>query len=279
MKKEKIEENSPNAFFQKLSENKLYLISFIITVFVLGYGLYRGLKSSDGLITKWNKEQLQMIEKIKQAKAANDGYYSHNITLNEKIDIGTCSVDSYDYIYEVKDGEFTKYFSNNCLGVVKLGEEQNISVSDFSFTVDNFVYDKDTSITSLVENNNSSVSLYFYPNSIIMMSDDNLILLNNNKVAYVSDKKFKNNGGNISKRYFESNKYEDTFNYIIFYNGEDVPCYDTVEKSQDNDKLYEIYQIHYNSSFNKFDEPKVLISRTKGEYCLNFENDINILKQ
>lgn len=278
MKKEKKEKKIPNGFWKKLTESRLYLISFIITVFVLGYGLYKGLKSSDGIITKWNKEQLEIIENINKAKAANDGYYSHNVTLNEKIQIGTCEVESYDFIYEVKEGVFTKYFSNTCLGVVKLGEEQDIKIDNFSFVVNNYTYDKDTTITSLIESSNSSVSLYFYLNSIILLSDDNIILLNNNKVAYNSGDKFKNNGGNLSKRYYES-KEEDTFNYIVFYNGEETACYDEVDHAHDADKLYEIYQIHFNPSFNKFDEPKLLISRTKGDYCINFENDIKVLKQ
>ena len=279
MKKNKEENEYSNAFFKKLYENKLYLISFIITIFVLGYGAFMGLKSSDGLITKRNKKQLLIIEQLEKAKSANDGYYSHNVTLNEKIDIGTCSVDSYDIIYEVKEGVFTKYFSNTCLGVVKLGEEQNITVKNFSFTVNNYTYDKDTNVTSLIESSNSSVNLYFYPNSIILLSDDNLILLNNNKVSYVSNKKYKNNGGNLSKRYYESSKEKDTFNYIVFYNGEEVACYDDVDKANDGDKLYEIYQIRFNTAFDKFDDPKLLISRTKGEYCINYENDIGILKQ
>ena len=64
MKKNKEENEYSNAFFKKLYENKLYLISFIITIFVLGYGAFMGLKSSDGLITKRNKKQLLIIEQL-----------------------------------------------------------------------------------------------------------------------------------------------------------------------------------------------------------------------
>ena len=268
-----------NPFIKKLCESKLYLISFIITVIVLGYGLSVFMKNSDGFITKRNKQQLEILQKIKEAKAANEGYYSHKVTLNEKIDIGTCSISSYDIIYDVKNDKFIKYFSNNCLGVIKLGEEEGIVIDNFSFTVDNRVFDKDSSITGLIENTNSSVNLYFYANSIILLSDDDLILLNNNRVAYNSKDNYENKGGNISKRYYKDSHKEDTFKYIVFYNEEEVPCYDKVDKEHANDKLYEIYQITYNKAFDKFDEPQQLIARSKGDYCLNFENDIEVLKQ
>ena len=279
MKKVKEDNKYTNVFLKKLYENKLYLISFIITILVLGYGIFVGLKNSDGMITKKNKQQLKIIEDWNKAKSSNDGYYSHKVTLNEKIEIGTCTVDSYDYIYEVRDGVFTKYFSNNCLGVVKLGEDRNIIIDNFRFVVNSYTYDKDTSITSLIESTNSSVTLLFYSNSIVLLSDDNLILFNNNIVSYVSNKKFINEGGNLSKRYYESSRDKDSFNYIVFYNGEELPCYDSIDKAHADDKLYDIYQIHFNSYFDKFDEPKLLIKRTKGDYCLNYEDDIKVLKQ
>lgn len=277
MEKEK-KEKKPNAFIVKFKENKLYLISFIITMCVFGYLIYYVMKNSDGIISKQSKDQLKIFEKINEAKKANDGYYSHSYTLNKKIDIGTCSVDSYSYIYEVREGVFTKYFSNSCLGVVKLSEESNIIIKDYSFSVDDVTYNKDTSVTGLIESNNSSVNLYFYTNSIVLLSDTDLILISNNKVSYINSDKYKNNGGNLSKRYFES-KNADTFNFIVFYNGEDVACYDEVPRAMDGEKLYEVYQIHYSNSLGMFEPPKLLIERTKGEYCINYEKDIEILKQ
>ena len=276
MKKEN--KKNVNPFIAKFRDNKLYLISFIITLCVLSYLMFFIMKHSDGIITKRNKKQLEIIENIKKAKKANDGYYTHNVTLNKKVDIGTCTIDSYSYIFEVKEGIFTRYFSNNCLGVVKLGEETNINVVDYSFTTNNITYNKDASITSLIESNNSSVSLYFYTDSIVMLSDVDLVLINNNKVSYINSENYINDGGNLSKRYYESEN-DDTFNFIVFYNKEEVPCYNDLSSINGKDKLYDIYQIHYNNALGKFDSPKLMVSRINEDYCLNYENDIDILKQ
>ena len=268
-----------NAFINKLVNNKLYFFSFVITLIVAGYGVFIWFKSSDGLITKRNKQQLQIIENIKKVKAANDGFYSHRVTLNKKIEVGTCTVSSYEYVFEVKNGIFTKYFSNDCLGVIKLEQVDGLEVNDYSFTDGGLRYDKDTNITTLIESENSSVNLYFYTNSIVLLTDDDLVLIGNNKVNYINSEKYSSSGGNLSKRYYESSSEKGTFNFIVFYNDEDVPCYEDIERDKMDDKLYDIYQIHFNSSFDTFDEPRLLISRTKGNYCINYENDINILKQ
>ena len=276
MKKEN--KKNVNPFIAKFRDNKLYLISFIITLCVLSYLIFFIMEHSDGIITKRNKKQLEIIENIKKAKKANDGYYTHNVTLNKKVDIGTCTIDSYSYIFEVKEGKFTRYFSNNCLGVIKLGEETNINVVDYSFTTNNITYNKDASITSLIESNNSSVSLYFYTDSIVMLSDVDLVLINNNTVSYINSENYINDGGNLSKRYYESEN-EDTFNFIVFYNKEEVPCYNDLSSINGKDKLYDIYQIHYNKALGKFDSPKLMVSRINEDYCSNYENDIDILKQ
>ena len=109
MKKEN--KKNVNPFLAKFRDNKLYLVSFIITLCVLSYLMFFIMEHSDGIITKRNKKQLEIIENIKKAKKANDGYYTHNVTLNKRVDIGTCTIDSYSYIFEVKEGKLNILYS------------------------------------------------------------------------------------------------------------------------------------------------------------------------
>ncbi len=267
-----------NAFLRQLIDNKLYLLSFIITIVVLGYGLSYILRDSDGLVTKRNKAQLQILKELEEEKKKDNGYYSFNVVLNKKVDIGTCSITSYSYIYEVDDNKMTKYFSNHCLGTIKLLKDNRPIINNYSFKIDDITYTKDSSVTKIVEDSNSSVNLYFYNNNIILLSDDDLVLLNNNEVSYISSELYKSSGGNISKRYYKS-KEEDTFKYIVFYNNEDVSCYDEIDPNKKDEVVYDIYQIHYNTLLNGFDEPKKITSRNKGNFCLNYDSDIDLLKQ
>ena len=122
-------------FLEKLKVDKIYLISFLITLTFLSVTSVIKVKHADGYL---NKNQTDINQKennndttLTPAKDAEQeeidvsdyvGIYSKEYILDNVITFGeNCTVDSYKYIYQINtDGTISKYFNNSCIGTIKI---------------------------------------------------------------------------------------------------------------------------------------------------------------
>lgn len=303
-------------FLEKLKVDKIYLISFLITLTFLSVTSVIKVKHADGYL---NKNQTDINQKennddttLTPAKDAEQeeidvsdyvGIYSKEYILDNVITFGeNCTVDSYKYIYQINnDGTISKYFNNSCIGTIKIWSDKfkynnndgarYIGTKNMNYTfntnklkeVDGETYKIDTDITTIKESKNiEEIELSFYGLNTIIMTNTNLILLNKEKASSPISEEYTSPVTSLKKRFYKSsNEYQ--YNFIVFNTDIDEICAtqepNNIENVETSEETYKIYSIRYDASSDNFLEPKMLVSRTKSDSCENYKKDLSILKE
>ena len=155
---------------------------------------------------------------------------------------------------------------------------QELSTGDYLFNdktlneIDGETYKIDNGITTIRTGSRiNDLDVNFYDESMVIMTNDNLVSINNGNVNYVLTDNYKNNGGELTKRVYQSNK--DIYKFIIFQNNEKKNCY-----ASSNDEInYKIYTISYNEENHTFENVKEIVSRTKNDGCDKYKEDLEEL--
>ena len=283
-------------FLNKIKTDFLYLLSIIIIVLFLLVTSVLKVKDSDGYLSK-NKdnESTNVVLKEELDITPYVGIYSYDVKLEESISLSnSCKLNSFKYVYEIeKDKTITKYLKGNCFGNIKIWDgtlsyvnnegARFIGTSDYSFLfanktmkeLDGNTYKKDSSISSISENNKLKDSeVYFYNNKFILLTNDDLYLISDMIEQRVSDN-YKNNGGDLEKRFYKVDG-ELKFNFIVFENGENVNYYNEV---LEDGPLYKIYSIEYSDQEHILLGAKELISRNKLNSFSFYEDDLKMLNE
>jgi len=298
------------AFGERLRSDKLFLISFLITIVFVAIFSYKKLKDSESSYPNLINRLISNDEKQNNKDSANNnskvsvdekldisdyvGIYSREVELSEKLKLNdSCTLDRYKLIYQVKkDKSITKYLYNTCLGSIKIwddklnyvtsGDTKYIGTEQLHFLfsgtsmkeVDGETYRIDDEFVSVREKNKiDGLYTYFYDNSIIFKDSKNLILLRGNSILFNLNNEYPNSGGKLDKYVFKADGK--MFKFIVFSNGEALNCY---EKAVEEDKpLYKIYSITYNDATTSFDKPTELISRNVNDLCANWKDDYKVL--
>ena len=297
------------AFFNNLKSNKLYFLSFVITIFTIVFFSVTKVQEAEGLYSETKKnpntpatpvvnqnktdEKVPVNEEVDMSDYI--GIYSREVTLSNPLTIGeTCEISSYKFVYQIKkDKSITKYLVNDCLGTIKMWSDKAAYVSSggakyisankinylFSPTnmkeVDGETYPSDSTITTIKENKNKDLDVYFYGDNIVVNDKNNLLLIKGNTVSYNLNEMYPSNGGELKQRVYKAGA-TNQFNFIVFNNNEEVSCY---TDGSDDTLVYTIYSIKYNTSTNSFGEAKKILSRNKSDKCDNYEDDIKILEE
>lgn len=299
-------------FYHKLKVDKLYLISFLITLVFFGIIGTIKVKEADGYYDKKNASAkvdasstdttLTPAEEAKDDKVDVTDYvgiYSKEYILDNVINFGeNCSVDSYKYIYQItSDGKITKYFQNSCIGTIKIWSDEfkynntngarYIGTSKMNFTfgtnkikeVDGETFKTDTDISTITESKNiEELDITFYGASTVIMTNTNLLLLSKDKVSSPIDDKYTNNGGNLTKRFYKSST-EYQYNFIVFNHTVEDICNVDNKEIADDEIIYKTYSIRYDASSDNFLDAKEIVSRTKSDSCKNYKKDLANLKE
>ena len=297
------------AFGERLRTDKMFLLSFFITLVFLCAFSYRMLKNSEsdypgifnrlikteehsGSTESESKTPVQVDENLDISDKV--GVYSREISLTDNIVLSdTCSIDTYKYVYQIKkDKTITKFLYNNCLGSIKVWEDKldyvtiggtkYIGTQNYHFLfsgtsmreVDGDTYKIDDDITSIREKNNiKNLEVSFIDNSVIFSSYNNIILMRGNSVLYNLNSVYKSSGGKVDRMVYHPNS--DTYNFIVFSNNEALNCYDN---NSGDDLVYKIYSMTYDKEKMEFATPNELASRTKSDGCENWKADLALLK-
>ena len=286
-------------FWNGLKENKLYLLSFLITLGFIVFSSCDRVKDSEGFYSfKFNKEDVvdKKSDEGTTSATANDevdvknyiGVYSREVNLIDAIKVGSCSLDSYKIVYQIRnDRTITKYFYNSCLGTIKIWSEElkyasssgarYISANNIYFLfgnsgmkeVDGFTYKLDSSENMKENKKVKDVDLYFYDNNIVLLLNDNLVLVDGDTISYNLKDEYKSNGGNLDKLVYKMDDY--TYKFIVFSSGDAKSCYDS---SNDDSLNYTIYSITYDTDNKKFGNVKEIVSRKISDGCSLYKTDL-----
>ena len=129
------------AFGERLRTDKMFLLSFFITLIFLCALSYRTLKNSESSypgifknIMKTSEQSSSNDSDSKSSVHVNEtldisdkvGVYSREVNLTDKLVLSdSCSIDTYKYVYQIKkDKTITKYLYNSCLGAIKVWEDK-----------------------------------------------------------------------------------------------------------------------------------------------------------
>lgn len=299
-------------FTQRLKEDKLYLMSFIITIIFVALFSIQKVHKADGIYNK--KDDTKVVDKnvtptVDKNLSTEDldvssyvGIYSKEYTLDKSVSInGSCDVDSYKIVYHIKKNKsIGKYFVNECIGTIEMwnselsyvntGGARYISANkvNYLFSVnsmkelDGDTYYIDGDIKSIkVKQKVKDIGVVFDSNKVIINTKDNLMLLNGSLVSFDLSSKYTNNGGDLAQRVFKSSN-KNQYNFIVFENGEKNNCYNTSELVGANfidTVMYKIYTIKYNDEDGKFNKETEIISRNKSAGCDVYDEDLKLLKK
>lgn len=302
-----------SAVINRFKEDKLYLLSFIITiVFIVIFslykvydaeGLYKNKKDTNDIVDNNVTPTVSTDLKVDDELDVSDyvGIYSREIILDSPVQLSdTCSVTTYKFIYQIKkDKSISKYFMNDCLGTyliwknelsyVSTGGARYISANDINYLfsttnmkeVDGDAYKLESDITSVKENKKyKKVETSFDGDRLILMAYNNLFLINENKIEFELNSEYLNNGGDLEQRVYKTDT-ENTYKFVVFSNEENKSCYKTGEISASefvDGSLYKIYSIKYDSDEHKFNTAKEIISRDKSAGCDVLDEDLLTLK-
>lgn len=297
------------AFGERLRTDKLFLLSFLVTFAFLAVMSYKVLKNSKssypGFVNKFistsepnstsddsdNKATVAVDEELDISDKV--GIYSRVVNLSESVKINdACTIDSYKYIYQIKkDKSITKYLYNDCLGSYKVWSDsldyvtisgtKYIGTTDVHFLfsgtsmkeADGDTYKTDDEISSIKEKVNiKGLSVTQIDNSIFILEKNNLVLVRGNSVLFNLNKDYVSKGGKLEQRVYKVD--DKNYKFIVFYNNEELNCYD---EAQEAEQLYKIYSITYDEEKSDFAYPKELVSRNKNEGCANWKADLEIL--
>ncbi len=293
-----------NVFINGLKSNKLYLLSFVITLLFFVISSVSRVKDSEGIFhfnTNNDSNELNNDSGTQSVSATVSdeldvtdyvGIYSREVTFSNSFKLNTCTIDSYKILYQIKkDKSIFKYFYNDCIGTILIWNDElgyasssgaryiNSHDTNYLFgtesvkEVDGYAYKLDNSFTSLKENQKvNDLDISFYDSNIVLSLKDDLFVINGNSVSFHLNEAFENKGGNLDKRvYPKDNEYQ----FIVFYNNEKKNCYDDVLTDELN---YEIYSLKYNSDDKKFNDYVKLVSRNKIDGCSLYKDDLKSLE-
>lgn len=302
-------------FLKRLKEDKLYFISFIITLlfifmFSIGKvrqaeGIYSNVKNEieENNVTPSVDATLNEKDTIEEIDVTNYvGIYSKVVMMNSPVVLNdTCSITNYKLVYQIKkDKSITKYLVSDCVGTIKIWNDtlayvtnsgaRYISANNINYLfsgsalkeVDGETYKIDEDITSIKEKNKFfEGNVYFYNNDIVFRTNNNLFLVRNSDIVYDLSKNYPNNGGDLKQRIYESAS-DNQFNFIVFNNNEGKNCY-TEDEVNDGEFIdgenYKILKIKYNFSTKTFDEAEEIVTRKKSDFCSLYKEDLELLKK
>ncbi len=297
-------------FFKKLKEDKLYFLSFVITLVAILFFSITKVREAEGIYT--NKDN-NVVENNNPSTdtSLNEGkdvvvdilsyvgFYSKEVLLSSPLVLSdTCTVTSYDYVYQVKkDKTITKYLINDCIGTIKMWSSPmnyvtnsgakyiNANNINYLFSVnglkevDGDTYKLNDDISSLKVNNKlKTVTISFIDDNILIETLDNLFLVNSGEILFDLDQ-YKSIGGSLDKKVYKSST-KGQYNFIMFLNNEKVNCYTDLTSSTFVDGInYRIFSVKYNEDAKDFDEVKEVISRDKSAGCEVYNDDLELLKK
>ncbi len=298
-------------FLKTLIHEKLFLLSFILTLFFLGLFFNDVTKGSEGYFQKID-EHFTKTDNTVEATVDVDlnkdnkdmdvssliGIYSREVALNESIQVGdSCSISSYKLIYKISENKsIFKYLDSECLGTIRIWNDtlkyntsnsaRYISANGINYLfsntgikeVDGETYRLDDSISTIKEENKlNGAQISFIDNNIVIMSNKRLIILKGNNIVLDTNKDYVSNGGSIERKIFKS-KSDTKYSFIVFNNAESLNCYQIFEEENDNE-LYKIYSITYNAEKKSFDDVELKVERKINDGCSNWNEDYNLLQQ
>ena len=300
-------------FFIKLSHEKLYLFSFILTIFFVGMFFNKFTSESEGFFQRLEHYKVNSDNKVEPTidagingdknsdvldVSSNVGVYSREISLPEAVEVAdSCSISSYKVLYKInKDKSIYKYFYNDCIGTIRIWNDTlkyNITNSAryisanginylFSNTgikeVDGETYRLDEELANIKENKIlNGVQILFVDSNVLFVNDKRLLIIKGNSVVLDTMKDYKSNGGSLDRLVYNSKK-ENTYNFIVFTNEEALNCYENPDQSDDK-KVYSIYSITYDKEKALFEKPQLLVERKVNEGCKNWNEDYKLLQQ
>lgn len=322
--KKKKKKNNPSYllfkhFITRLKEDKLYFLSFIITIAFFGIFSLSTLKKTEGYYDRKKDSSVDTNVTVpadptlknpttEETPAKSDdidvsdyvGIYSREIALTEPLKItSTCEIKSYKYIYKInQDKTITKYLINDCLGTIKIwsdklsyvstGGARYISANNINFLfsassmkeVDADTYKIDDDIDTIRENNKiSSLETHFYNNSIILNTKKDLILIKGNTVSYQLSKEYNTETKLLDQTVFQSSK-DNVFRFISYEDkDETTKCVTSDSDTEDTKTLYKTYSIKYNEEEATFGKPKEIIERDNKTTCDILDEDIASLSE
>lgn len=287
-----------SSFIQRLKEDKLYLLCFIITI--LTFSVYSSIKvqESEGAFTKKSET---VVEKGDTNEVSNDekldvtslvGIYIKSYKLDKKFKYGdSCEVSGYDFVYEIKkDNSINHYIVNDCFGTVLLssdmlgyingGNVRNIGSKKAIYVfnnnklseIDGLTYVKNdkyklgTEITKLVNS-----KLTFYGDKFIVLNDNDLYLINGNKIDFELIPKTL-----LTKSIYKIDK--NTYKYFVYNDEETEVCYEDINLAEvgfEDKEIYSIYSIMFDEAALSFKDSVLETTRNRSDTCEILDTDIN----
>ena len=299
-------------FVKKIREDKLYFISFIITILFFTVFSVSKVREAEGIYS--NIEKVVNSNNETSSQTVNNnlteevdvsnyiGIYSKEYLMSEEIFINnSCSVTSYKIVYQIKkDKSIAKYLVNDCFGTIEMWNgklsyvstdgARYISANNINYLfsvssmkeVDGETYKVDNELSVLKPKQKvKDVEFLFYYNNVILLLNDNLLHIKGDEILYNLKNNYINNGGKLDKKVYKSD-IKNQFKFIIFNNGEEKNCYTTSDLSDSlfEDGIgYKIYTINYDLVANRFLSAKEIISRDKSALCDVFNEDLKLLKE
>lgn len=281
-----------SSFLQKLREDKLYFICFVITIFAFVVFSTNKVQESDGaLVDSKDKVVNNVTNKLNEDKfdvSKYVGYYVKNFKLDSPIKYGECLISEYDYVYVInKDNSIVKYMHSKCTGKVlihkdilmyvnsentrNIGSKRHVYMfkDDKITELDGFTYVKSSEYKLNEEIKIDNVNVIFYNDKFILEGLKELYLVNGKsvetKIEFYSL---------LSKGVFKtSSGYE----YFVYNIDETLNCYvpSMIAAVDFEDKdAYTIYSVTFDLENLSFSEPVVKNVRKRSDGCDVLNDDL-----
>lgn len=288
-----------SSFIQKLKEDKLYFVCFIITIFAFTVFSTSKVKEADGAFTK--KEDNVVVDNNNTSKEETKdttkldvsdfvGVYVKSYTLDKSIKYDdTCEVSKYDFVYEVKkDNTILRYIVNECFGKVLLssdkleyigtGNSRNIGSKRAIYVFNGNKLSEVDGLTYVKNNkydlSGESINLV---NSKFNFYGDKFIVLNNKSMYYINGAKVEYQlvpNTLMDKTIFKTGN---TYRYFEYDTGETLVCYEPgqiAEVGFQDKLLYTIYLLEFDEDTLSFKEPQIENVRNKSASCQTLNDDL-----
>lgn len=285
-----------SSFIQRLKEDKLYLLCFIITVFAFSVFSSTRVKEGEGAFTK-NEDKVVERNETNKVDSSNlfdvsgfVGVYVKSYKLDKKIKYGeSCEVSGYDFVYEVKsDNSIMRYIVNECFGTVLLnsdmlgyvnsGNVRNIGSKRAIYVfnnnklieIDGLTYVKDdkykfdSNKTNLI-----NTGLTFYGDKFIVLNNNELYLINGKNVEYELVPKTL-----LAKSIYKTNN--NTYKYFVYKDEETEVCYEDiqiVEVGFEDKDIYSIYSLEFDEVNLTFKDSMLEYTRKRSDTCQILNDD------
>ncbi len=281
-----------SSFLQKLKEDKLYFICFVITILAFVIFSTNKVQKADGVFVD-NKDKVvdKVTNKLDEDKldvSKYVGYYVKSFKLDSSIKYGECLISEYDYVYVInKDNGIAKYMHSNCTGAVlihkdvlgyvnsentrNIGSKRHIYMfKDSKLTeLDGFTYVKRSDYKLNEEIKIDNVNVSFYNDKFILEGLKELYLVNGKSVETKIEFH-----SLLSKGVFKtSSGYE----YFVYNIDETLNCYvpSMIAAVDFEDKdAYIVYSVTFDSENLSFSEPVIKNVRKRSDGCDVLNDDL-----